>query len=120
MSAVHAAIGNIRFTSLAGVDIDQNIDYLTAASRSYTMPGNGLLVAKIIKQYAYSTFTIRVNGVNVDSLAIYESYSGNAGFELKAFVKKNDVVTFWTDAPSGTQCKINKIVLLCYEAFITN
>ena len=119
-AAVHAAIGKIRFTSLAGVDIDQNIDYLTAAARSYTMPGNGLLVAKIIKASSGYTFTLRVNGVNVDSSAIYESYSGNAGFELKAFVKKNDVVTFLTDAPSGTQCKINKMVLLRYETFITN
>ena len=102
-AAVHAAIGKIRFTSLAGVDID-----------------NGLLVAKIIKASSGYTFTLRVNGVNVDSSAIYESYSGNAGFELKAFVKKNDVVTFLTDAPSGTQCKINKMVLLRYETFITN
>lgn len=119
-AAVQAAIGNIRFTSLADVDVDQNIDYLTAAARSYTMPGNGLLVAKIIKASSGYTFTLRVNGVIIDSLGIYESYSGNVGFELKAFVKKNDVVSFWTDAPNSIQCKINKMVLLRYEAFITN
>ena len=119
MVAVHAAIGNIMFMSLGEAGITQDIDYLTAASRSYTMPGNGLFVAKIIKVYSGYTFTLRVNGVDIDSLAIFESYSGNAGFELKGFVKKNDIVTFWTDAPSGTQCKINKMSLLRYEAFIT-
>lgn len=119
-AAVQAALGNIRFTSLEYVNIATNIDYATASSRSYTMVGNGLVVAKIVKQYAGNTFNMKVNNIIVDSTAIFSSYSDGYSFELKAFVKKNDVVTFSTDAPSGTVCTINKIALLRYEAFITN